>query len=100
MARKVPARRRVARWLPWSDGMAALFRLAGAGGWRPPASVRLSPGEARMTLSARFTAGDGTVMTARIRLRRDRVSGLVDVVAEDLSIPLGRIGPRSPGAAS
>lgn len=96
MARQSAKRRRIARWLPWSETMADVFRLASIGDWRPPRSVRLSPGQSQMTLSGRFTARDGTVMTARIRLRRDKVSGLVDVVGEELSIPLGTIrGPAS-----
>lgn len=88
MARRTAPKRRVARWLPWTPAMADVFRLASAGGWHPPASVRLSPGQSRMTLSGRFTDKDGTVMTARIRLRRDQVSGEFDVVGEELSIPI------------
>ena len=88
MARKTAKHRRIARWLPWNEAMAELFRLASIGDWRPPASVRLSPGQSRMTLSGRFTASDGAVMTARIRLRRDQVSGEVEVVGEELSIPV------------
>lgn len=97
MARRTAKTRRVARWLPWTPAMAEVFRLASAGGWRAPASVRLSPGQNQMTLSGRFIGEDGTVMTARIRMRRDRVSGLVDVVGEELSIPLGTIRSGAAG---
>ncbi len=89
MARRTAKRRRVARWLPWTEDMTRIFRLASVGDWRPPASVRLSLGQSQMTLSGRFTAKDGAVMTARLRLRRDLATGLVEVVGEELSIPVG-----------
>jgi hypothetical protein len=69
--------------------MAEAFRLAALfSDWSPPARVRLTLGQTRQTLSARFTGPDGQVMTARLRLRRDPVSGAREVVGEDLSIPL------------
>lgn len=81
--------RPAARWLDWSPAVAALFRLAGVGGWTPPAQVRLSGGYHRQTLSARFVDAAGTVMTAKIRLARDPASGERYVTGEELSIPLG-----------
>lgn len=94
MPRKARVQRRAARWLPWSPALDELFRLAGCMDWTPPKAARLSPGQSRMTLSARFTGEDGTVMTARIRLARDGVTGELDVIGEELSIPLGRISGR------
>lgn len=94
------ARRRTrskSRWLPWTPGLAELFRLTSAmAGWTPPAQARLTAGQSRRTLSARFVDQDGRVMTARIRLARDAHADSWDCVGEELSIPLGRIeGGRS-----
>ena len=85
--------RPAARWLPWTPAMAELFRLGCLGDWSPPAEVRLSGGHWRQTLSARFTDSAGVVMTAKIRLVRDPASLERHIVGEELSIPLGRIGP-------
>lgn len=88
---KAPTRRRIraaARWLDWSPTLAELFRLAAAD-WTPPAQARLTGGAYRQTLSARFVAADGQVMTARIRLSRDPHTGERFITSEDLSIPLG-----------
>lgn len=84
--------RPAARWLDWSPALAELFRLA-RGDWSPPAQVRLSGGLWRQTLSARFRAADGTVMTAKIRLVRCPHSGERYVAGEQLDIPLGTFGP-------
>ena len=81
-----------ASWLPWTPGMAQLFRLTYAmGGWTPPAQARLTAGQSRRTLSARFVDQDGRVMTARIRLAWDAHAEAWESVGEELSIPLGRI---------
>lgn len=82
--------RRSARWLDWSPALAGLFRLP-CGDWSPPAQARLSGGLWRQTLSARFRAGDGTVMTAKIRLSRCPTSGERFVTGEELSVPLGTL---------
>lgn len=92
MARR--KRNPAARWIDWSPALAELFRLAAIGpdgGWSPPAQVRVTLGQSRRTVSARFQAGDGRVMTARVRLARDHHSGAWDVTDEELSIPLGAI---------
>lgn len=82
-----------ASWLPWTPQVAALFRLTIAmGGWTPPAQARLSAGQSRRTLSARFVDDEGRVMTARIRLAWDPVAAAWESVGEELSIPLGRMG--------
>lgn len=44
-----------------------------------------------MTLSARFTAEDGRVMTGRLRLRRDPADGEWFVTDEELSMPVGTL---------
>ena len=65
-------------------------------GWTPPAQARLTAGQSRRTLSARFVDENGRVMTARIRLAWDPHADSWDCVGEELSIPLGRIeGGRS-----
>lgn len=90
------ARRRArnkSRWLPWTPGLAELFRLPAKAGWTPPAQARLTAGQSRRTLSARFVDPDGRVMTARIRLAWDAHAESWDCVGEELSIPLGRIDP-------
>ncbi len=100
MARKGrPARntRPAARWLDWTPALASMFRLGQLGDWRPPAQARLSGGHWRQTLSARFVAADGTVMTAKIRLARDPADGQRYVTGEELSIPLGSLRSGAEG---
>ncbi|NBB51479.1 hypothetical protein GVN24_24650 [Rhizobium sp. CRIBSB] len=91
--RKSRNTRPAARWILWSDGLADLFRLGKLGDWSPPAQARLTGGAHRQTLSARFTAADGAVMTVRLRLVRDCVSGERTIVSEELTFPLMRLGP-------
>lgn len=96
--RKRPARntRPAARWIDWSEAFATAFRLASSD-WTPPAQVRLSGGLYRQTLSARFRTADGTVMTAKIHLTRDPVSGERYVRSEELCLSLGIASPRAEG---
>lgn len=92
MTRRRKARSREAIRLPWSDALAAMFRLAQPfADCTPPSHARLTVGAQRQTLSARFVLPTGEIMTARIRLRRDPRTGERDVVGEEISIPLGRL---------
>ena len=64
--------RPAARWVNWSPAMAEVFGFSNfLDGWNAPAQVRVSPGCHRMTLSAKFTNGQGREMTARVRCARD-----------------------------
>lgn len=91
MARRRTSTRRSARsvrWVAWTPVMAEAFRLGQIGDWKAPTRVRVSQGEKSMTLTARFADGEGQIMTARLRLRRDAHSWDWRVVAEEISLPV------------
>lgn len=88
MARRRTPRRH--RWIAWSPAYAEIFTLA-AEGWRPPSHVRVSAGRSRSTLSARYTRGDGAIMTVRVRLVREPATGEFYVTAEEVELPVLRV---------
>lgn len=95
MARRRPRRAgSFARWIPWTPALAEHFRLVKLGDWSPPAEARLTGGLHRQTLSARFTARDGSVLVAKLRLVRDLSDGAVYVAGEELQFPTMTLGPK------
>ncbi len=95
MARRRTGRTgRTARWIDWSPEMAAQFRIASAGGWTPPAQVRLTGGQYRLTLSAKFLDAAGQELIAKLRLARDCAGGCLYVVGEELQLPTLILAPR------
>lgn len=80
--RRTIARTRIV-WLDWTPAVAGLFGLVPKE-WAPPLQVKVVGGLKRSTWSARFTAPDGSVTTARVRLRHCPHSGDQVVVEETL----------------
>lgn len=98
MARRRTGRTgRTARWIDWSPALAEQFRLPAAGGWTPPAQVRLTGGQHRLTLSAKFIDATGGQLIAKLRLARDCPGGDLYVVGEELQLPTLVIAPRGEG---
>lgn len=97
MARRTGRTGRVARWIDWSPQMAAQFRIPAAGGWKPPAQVRLTGGQYRLTLSAKFLDDKGQELVAKLRLARDCAGGCLYVVGEELQHPTLILAPRGEG---
>jgi hypothetical protein len=61
--------------VPWSDPFPRLFRLGSAAGWADPPTVLIRIGSRTLSYVAEFTADDGAVWRATVRI--DPMRGVV-----------------------
>ncbi|WEK38660.1 MAG: hypothetical protein P0Y50_08850 [Candidatus Brevundimonas colombiensis] len=54
--------------LPWDEPFSKLFRLCGANGWTQPKDVLIRVGSRTWSYVADFTADDGAVWRATVRI--------------------------------
>lgn len=54
--------------MPWADPFPQMFRLGDAAGWAPPKDVLIRLGSRTWSYVADFTADDGTIWRATVRV--------------------------------